>query len=299
MKSSSITLFFLLVISCPLLGQESDPVLRWTTLAPWEFRMTNNIVYKRANGYDCKLDVITPGERSVTRPTLICIHGGGFVAGNKEETSLVGLPYLAKGMNFVTVEYRTAPTSLAPAAVDDCRCALRWIFNHAKEYGFDLNRLVLRGASAGGHLVLMTGLVPADAGFDNECMDGDYPDLKVAAIINYCGPTDLTALLHAQPPKWYVLRWLGDAPNMDELARRLSPVTYVRPGIPPVITIHGDKDPSVPYDQALRLEEALRRAGVSHQLHTVRGGGHGGYSQEENLAIQQEIFSFLKQHGVL
>ena len=299
MRSNATALFVLLLIPCPLLGQELDPVVKWATLAPWEFRMTNNIVYKKANGFECKLDVITPGERSVTRPTLICIHGGGFVAGNKEETGLVGLPYLAMGMNFVTVEYRLAGTSLAPAAVDDCRCALRWIFNNAKEYGFDLNRLVLRGASAGGHLVLMTGLVPADAGFDNECQDGDYPELKVAAIINYCGPTDLTALLHAQPPKWYVLRWLGDSPSMDELARRLSPVTYVRPGIPPIITIHGDKDPSVPYDQALRLEEALRRAGVPHQLHTVPGGGHGGYTREENLAIQQEIFSFLKQHGVL
>lgn len=299
MKSSTIVMLFLLVISRPLLGQETDPLMKWATLAPWEFRMTNNIVYKKANGYECKLDVITPGERSITRPTLICIHGGGFVAGNKEEASLVGLPYLAKGMNFVNVEYRLASISPAPAAVDDCRCALRWVFNNAKEYGFDLNRLVLRGASAGGHLVLMTGLVPAGAGFDNDCEDGDFPDLKVAAIINYFGPTDLTALLHAQPPKWYVLRWLGDSPNMDELARRLSPVTYVRAGSPPVITIHGDKDQSVPYDQALRLEEALRRAGVAHQLHTVRGGGHGGYSQQETLGIQQEIFTFLKQHGVL
>jgi acetyl esterase/lipase len=292
-------MLFLLTISRPLLGQEPEQVVRWATLAPWEFQMTNNIVYKKANGYECKLDVITPGTRSIARPTLICIHGGGFVAGNKEETSLVALPYLAKGMNFVTVEYRLAPISLAPAAVDDCRCALRWVFTNAKEYGFDLNRLVLRGASAGGHLVLMTGLVPADAGFDNECMDGDYPDLKVAAIINYFGPTDLTTLLHSQPPKWYVLRWLGDSPNMDELARRLSPVNYVRPGSPPVITIHGDNDQSVPYDQALRLKEALRRAGVPNQLHTVRGGGHGGYSREENLAIQQEIFAFLKQYGVL
>jgi dipeptidyl aminopeptidase/acylaminoacyl peptidase len=66
-----------------------------------------------------------------------------------------------------------------------------------------------------------------------------------------------------------------------------------------VITIHGDNDQSVPYDQALRLKEALRRAGVPNQLHTVRGGGHGGYSREENLAIQQEIFAFLKQYGVL
>ncbi|MGD0220873.1 MAG: alpha/beta hydrolase [Terriglobia bacterium] len=299
MKTKSVATLFFLMICCPLGGQESDPVIRWATLAPWEFKVTNNIVYKKANGYDCKLDVITPGERSIVRPTLICIHGGGFVAGDKEEASLVGLPYLAKGMNFVNVEYRRAPISLAPAAVEDCRCALRWIYEHASEYGFDVNRLVLRGASAGGHLVLMTGLVTREAGFDNECIDDGIPDPKVAAIINLFGPTDLSALLNAQPPKWYVLRWFGSVPNQAELARQLSPVTYVHKGITPIITIHGDSDQSVPYDQAIRLEEALRRAGVPHQLYTVRGGAHGGFSQEELLKIQDAIFTFLKQSGVL
>jgi dipeptidyl aminopeptidase/acylaminoacyl peptidase len=88
-------------------------------------------------------------------------------------------------------------------------------------------------------------------------------------------------------------------PNQAELARQLSPVTYVHKGITPIITIHGDSDQSVPYDQAIRLEEALRRAGVPHQLYTVRGGAHGGFSQEELLKIQDAIFTFLKQSGVL
>ena len=299
MKTKSITAFLFLMILSPLRGQETDPVVRWATLAQWTFRITSNIVYKKANGYECKLDVITAGERSITRPTLICIHGGGFVAGDKEEDSLVGLPYLAKGMNFVNVEYRTAPISLAPAAVEDCRCALRWVFTHAKEYGFDLNRLVLRGASAGGHLVLMTGMVTPEAGFDNECMENENPGPKVAAIINFFGPTDLSVLLNAQPPKWYVLRWFGSLPNQAELARQLSPVTYVQKGIPPIITVHGDSDQSVPYDQAIRLHEALRRAGVPNQLYTVRGRGHGDFSEEETLNIQDAIFTFLKQQGVL
>jgi acetyl esterase/lipase len=299
MITKSITAFLFLMIVSPLRGQETDPVVRWASLARSTFRITSNIVYKKANGYECKLDVITAGERSITRPTLICIHGGGFVAGDKEEDSLVGLPYLAKGMNFVNVEYRTAPISLAPAAVEDCRCALRWVFTHAKEYGFDLNRLVLRGASAGGHLVLMTGMVTPEAGFDNECMEDENPRLKVAAIINLFGPTDLSALLNAQPPKWYVLRWFGSLPNKAELARQLSPVTYVQKGIPPVITVHGDSDRSVPYDQAIRLQDALRRAGVPNQLYTVRGRGHGDFSAEETLKIQDAIFAFLKQQGVL
>jgi len=72
-------------------------------------------------------------------------------------------------MDFVNVEYRLASVALAPAAVEDCRCALRWVYQHAKEYGFDTSRLAVEGHSAGGHLSLMTGMLDASAGFDNEC----------------------------------------------------------------------------------------------------------------------------------
>ena len=62
-------------------------------------------------------------------------------------------------MNVVNVEYRLASVSLAPAAVEDCRCALHWVYDHAPEYGFDISKLVVEGHSAGGHLSLMTGML--------------------------------------------------------------------------------------------------------------------------------------------
>ncbi|NIP81377.1 MAG: prolyl oligopeptidase family serine peptidase, partial [Gemmatimonadetes bacterium] len=69
-------------------------------------------------------------------------------------------------------------------------------------------------------------------------------------------------------------------------AERVSPLTHVRPGLPPVLTIHGDADPTVPYEHAVRLRESLDRAGVPNRLHTVRGGGHGNFRVEE----YQEIY---------
>ena len=89
--------------------------------------------------------------------------------GTKESTLLYGLPYMAHGMNFINVEYRMAPESLAPAAVEDCRCALHWAYDHAQDYGIDTSKIVVSGHSAGGHLALMTGLLTPKDGFDNSC----------------------------------------------------------------------------------------------------------------------------------
>ncbi len=294
-KLSFATSFMLLALS-PTFAQQLDPITRWATDVVTNYRIDSNIVYKKANGYECKLEVIYARDASTTRPTLIHIHGGGWVGGTKEGASLSLLPYLAQGMNAVNVEYRLAPVSLAPAAVEDCRCALRWVYANAKRYGFDLTRLVVQGESAGGHLSLMTGMLTPDAGFDNEC-PGDQ-DLKVAAIVNFFGITDVGDLLEGPNRKTYAVRWFGSLPDRKELALRLSPLSYVRRGLPPIFTVHGDADPTVPYQHAVRLHEALTKAGATNQLFTVPGGKHGGFSQDEMRNIVEAIFVFLRQQGV-
>ena len=95
-----------------------------------------------------------------------------------------------------------------------------------------------------------------------------------------------------------MIAWLGSQPNRDEIARRVSPINYVRPGLPPIITIHGDKDPLVPYSQAVRLHAALDKAGVHNQLLTVPGAGHGGYTDEQELKGWEAIKAFLISAGV-
>jgi dipeptidyl aminopeptidase/acylaminoacyl peptidase len=90
--------------------------------------------------------------------------------------------------------------------------------------------------------------------------------------------------------------WLGGQPNREQIATQVSPLTHVRPGLPPVLTIHGDADPTVPYTQAQRLHEALQKAGVTSQLFTVPKGGHGGFTVDENVKIYAAIRSFLTKH---
>jgi acetyl esterase/lipase len=273
--------------------------LRWATASAYEARVYPNIVYGVAAGHDLKLDVITAGPDRQMRPTLIYIHGGGWSGGTKEEYQWFTLPFIAAGMNIVNVEYRMSSVSLAPAAVEDCRCALRWVFRHAQEYGLDITKLALDGHSAGGHLSLMTGMLNPDAGFDNNCPGKE--DLRVAAIINYFGITDVPDVLEGQHRQDWAVTWFGSLPDKMDLAKRLSPLTYVRSGLPPIITIHGTNDALVPYQEAEQLHQALDRVGAPNELITIPGGGHGSqfWSREDNWKAQSAIFEFLKKYGVI
>jgi len=300
MKKGFILLAIFFTSCNALCAQDNNPVSEWATAAAANFRFASDVVYLKANGYECKLDIIAAGDPGVARPTFIYIHGGGWSFGSKDDVKLVGLPYLAKGMNFVNVGYRLASISLAPAAVEDCRCALRWVYLHAKDFGVDLTRLVVSGGSAGGHLALMTGMLRPSDGFDNLCAGSEDLDLKVAAVVSDRGPIDIPEILERHGPSggWYAERWFGSLPNRLALAQRLSPINYVRPGLPPILMVHGDSDEWVPYKQAVRLHEELTRAGVINELLTVPGGTHT-FTPEQKLRIQETIFRFLRQQKIL
>ena len=165
-------------------------------------------------------------------------------------------------------------------------------------------RIVVTGDSAGGHLALTTGILNESAGLDYECVTGSLAgpvklDLNVAAVINWYGITDVADILAGPNQQGYAVRWLGTQANRLNIAKRVSPLRYIRKNLPPIFTIHGDADRIVPYSHAVRLHEALARAGVKNQLHTVENGGHGGFSKSEQTTIYRKIDAFLKSAGIL
>jgi len=265
-----------------------------------------NIVYHTADNYEDRLDVYTPADASPPTPVVVLIHGGGWIEGVKESRVLDVVPFLQMGFAAVNVEYRLGRVARAPAAVEDCRCALHWVFANAKKYNFDPQRVVVEGGSAGGHLALITGMLTPAAGFDRECRTpdddvwrsnpGTDKDPRVAAIVNWYGIADVPDELHGPNAKGYTVVWLGDQPDADSIAKRVSPMNYVSANVPPIITIHGDKDELVPYSQSVRLHKALDAAGVPNQLYTVPGGNHGRFSAEENQKIWVAIRQFLRQN---
>lgn len=280
---------------------------RWIDYAPVDYDIFPNVTYAKASNFELKLDLYLPKNRSRPNATLILFHGGGWVDGQKERNVLYLMPYLELGWAAINVEYRTARQAPAPAAVEDCRCALRWINYHARDYGLDPSRFVLTGTSAGGHLSLITGMLPPNSVFDRQCpVEGNdrwntatMPQPKVAAIVNWFGIGDVADLLDGPNAKNYAREWFGSMSNPEQLAKQLSPVNYVRAGLPPIITIHGELDDVAPYSHAVRLHAALDKAGVPNQLVTIKGRKHGGFSREEMIQSYNAIREFLRKQGLL
>jgi acetyl esterase/lipase len=303
--SKSAMRFFLILLFCclcssPVLSQNKTTALsataRWAATVAEQYWIQPDITYGVANNYTLKLDVWQRKNAKAATPTLIYYHGGGWIFGDRTGATLLLLPYLEMGWNVINVEYRMADVSLAPAAVADCRCALRWAVKNAKQYNIDTDRIVLTGHSAGGHLSLITGMLPEGTGLDNNC-DGTEK-LKVAAIINWYGISDVSDLVEGRNRKNYAAMWMGSQPDALTIAKRVSPLTYVRAGLPPILSIHGEADPVVPYDQSTRLHQALTAAGVPNELVTIKGGGHGQFTDAEMEDAYQKIGAFLHAHGL-
>ena len=274
-----------------------SPSAAWAAHAANDYQVIPNVTYLVASNYEAKMDIYQ--RRGLTSPqkTLVFMHGGFWVAGAKEGSLMALIPWLEMGWNVVNVEYRLGRVALAPAAVEDCLCALRFLAAQAKTYNIDTSRIVVSGESAGGHLTLTDAMIPESAGLDRECATAT-PVPRVAAAINWFGITDVADVIDGPHRADAAVRWVGSLPNKDEIARRVSPLTYVRPGLPPILTIHGDADPVVPYQHAVRLHEALSKAGVANQLVTIPGGKHGGFTPEERTKIFVTIREFLAKHGL-
>ena len=121
---------------------------------------------------------------------------------------------------------------------------------------------------------------------------------KVAAIFDWYGITDVVDILDGKNKLGSAVEWLGKATDREDLARRVSPLTYVRPGLPPIFIVHGDSDPTVPYSHSVRLYDALKKAQVPTQFITVPGGVHGQFPPSERLRIYAAIREFLVKNGL-
>jgi len=272
------------------------------------------VVYQHASGVDETLDIYAPrgnirkNAPMKTVPTVVFFHGGGWMEGSAANTPLSLMPWLERGWAAVSVNYRMGGQETAPAAIEDTRCAVWWVKRHAAEYGFDPDRIVLSGESAGAHLALITGMATADAGFDRRCPEivggkghdrakASQPELKVAGIVEWSGITDLPKLLQGPDTEAYALMWIGNIADPMPLARRVSPMSYVRRDLPPTLLIHGSADQVVPYSQALELHAALDKAGAPNELVTLKDREHfADFTPEDAHQAWTAIDAFLKKY---
>lgn len=228
------------------------------------------------------------------RPTLLFIHGGGWMARDRGPEVWV-LPFIREGWHVFTITYRLG-SGAAPLAVDDAMCALNLIASNAEAFGVDRDRIVVAGASAGGHLSLTTGILGSRPG--HECYPGD--DFRVRAVINWFGITDIRAIeehLARLKPAYgnFALQWIGDRSRVAEISAGYSPVNLVDATTPPVLTIHGMEDTVVPYSQAVALQAKLDELGIRNTLLSLAGSNHAGFSDAQFEEAFAKMLEFVDE----
>jgi acetyl esterase/lipase len=220
-----------------------------------------DIVYTQGDGYRLRLDVYRHRDRPTRAPTLLQIHGGGWVLGSKNEQGLPLMYHLARrGWVCISADYRLSPRATFPDPLVDVKRALAWIRSDGLAYGVDPDLVVITGGSAGGHLASLAALTPNDPvyqpGFENA-------DTRVQACVAFYGVYDFTD--HGKHQRNRGLVRLLERQVMkcrfDDAAdrwRRASPFHCVGQEVPPFFVIHGDHDTLVPVAEARAFAEALR-----------------------------------------
>lgn len=278
------------VLACLLICRPSTLAQSYSESIAAPYRVVPNVTYLKSGLWEGKLDIYSRVSPAAPQPTVVWIHGGGPMVGSKEGALFSLLPYMEWGWNVVNLEPRLPGVTLAPSALQNTLCALRWLMHNGREFGLDPTMIVISGASSGGWFAVAAGLGVRPTGWDQACPGTEEPN--VTAVVNWFGNWDLADVLQGPNAKDYAPGWVRTLPNPLEIARSLSPLP-LRPGVPPVISIHGDADPTVPYTQSVRLHQALKAAGVREEMITIPGGRHGSFSREENQRAFAAIKGFL------
>jgi acetyl esterase/lipase len=266
--------------------------------------VVSDVQYCTGAGKPLLMDIFVP-EMPLRRPApaVLWLHGGGWERGDKDETT-GALLLTENGFITASINYRLSEVSPFPAAIEDCKCAIRFLRANAAQYGIDPERIGVAGASAGGHLALLVATSSENASLEGS---GGWPEVssRVAAASAWYGPTDFTVGEKAFDRKnsRAVVKFLGGSINQKpDVYRQASPITYVSSESPPILLVYGDRDETVPFSQATRMLQAYKRAGATAELIKVVGVGHdfqraiGRQAPVDIDEIQEKTVEFFRKY---
>jgi acetyl esterase/lipase len=270
-----------------------------------ELAVPENVLFERGlefanpDNQHLQLDHARPKTGNGPFPTIVCIHGGGFRAGTRDGYGKLCLTLAEHGYVAATITYRLAPAYQFPAAVHDCKAAVRWMRANAAKYGIDPERIGTMGGSAGGHLALFLGVTAGVKEFEGS--DNPGQSSAVNCVVSFFGPSDFTKSYGKSVDAAEVLPLFlgGDltAKRREHIAA--SPLYWITPDAAPTLCIHGTADPYVAYEQAQWMVDRLKASAVEAELLTLEGAGHGfkGPDSERADAAMLAFFdAHLKRH---
>ena len=242
--------------------------------------METNVIYGMYSGLALLMDVYYP--RISNGYGILFVAGSGFNAPlsyeaeplkQNKESEIYALPLTEAGYTVFSANHRATPRFRYPAPVEDVQRAVRYIRYHASDYGIDPKRIGAAGSSSGGYLASMLGVLNGE-GDSKDASPVNRESAKVQCVVTTFAPSDLIQMgMHSSLLGMY----LAQDPNSIEfrLFVEASPISHVSADDPPFLLMHGDADQVVPFDQSIRMERALKEAGVPVKLMRISGGAHG------------------------
>lgn len=276
----------------------------------WVKRKFLDVPYARESRSQC-FDLFLPEQGDGPFPLLIHIHGGAFEMGDKRDDHMNAyLQGIKRGWAVASFEYRLSGEAVFPAAVLDCREAVRYIKGHADMLCIDLGRIAVIGGSAGGNLAAMLGMNIANGAFPGE--EGKTFDAEpfVQACVDQFGPMSFgtmaaqaaangITMVPENPTDMPESRYLGV--SIDRAPKALlaqsNPVSWAGESMAPMLVQHGTCDHLVPYEQSVEFVRALREKGCGDRVEfvPVEGADHEdpAFTGHENLEL---VFKFLEKY---
>ncbi len=273
-----------------------------SAVAAAELKIPDDVSFERgiefANPDDQHLQVNLAQPKNATGalPAIVCIHGGGFRAGTRESYDKLCVTLAQHGYVAITVTYRLAPKYPFPAAILDCKAAVRWLRANAAKYHVDPVRVGVTGGSAGGHLAQFLGVTAGVKEFEGE----GNPDQSSAVncVVNYYGPNDFTKSYGASVDAAEVLPLFlgGDLSTKRREHIVASPLYWVTPFAAPTLLVHGTDDTYVAYEQATWMRDKLAASAVEVELLTLPGAGHGFKVPADAEKAEKALIAFFDKH---
>ncbi len=262
---------------------------------PAELIEYKDIEYRNIDGKALKLDIYRPKVMPRPAPVLIFIHGGSWKSGKKEDYKCYTLDFAKRGYVTASISYRLLPNSHFPDAVEDAKCAVRWIRAHAADYNIDPQNIAVIGGSAGGHLAMMVGYSSDIPDFDVQCIE-DSISSSVQAVVNLYGPVDLTT--DYTKGHSLVNNFIGKSYEENPVGYELaSPIKYISNDDPPTLIFHGTIDDLVPVSQADSLKKNLDKAGVANEYYRMKGWPHAmDMAQPVNDYCKNKMMIFFNRY---
>jgi acetyl esterase/lipase len=231
-----------------------------------------NVAYAHPSDPRQVLDVYQPASVPGPYPTLFMVHGGGFLAGAKDDLAPLARWFAQQGYAVVLVEYRLAPEHVYPAQVQDAFCALGWLYAHAATYAFNSDQIVAVGESVGGSLVALLGAVEDPQRYLEDCAY-DVPDgERLHGVVAFYPVTNFALPAYGA----FFVPYLGLPPEQaPERWAEASPLQWIDGEEPPFLVLHGSWDVRVPSSESRNLVEALRAQQSEAELVVIQQADHG------------------------